>query len=193
MRAALAKDPDAASPAKFEPPILLGPTLSGYSAAGVKQMAILMANDAGLPLGTGFDPRKPDELTATIRRTTQALEGYPAFRGWSWASNWWVFHQRGAAAARTAEEKKAYEDALALARKTGKWSDVLERVANRRLGYARDAQDLFNRTLKEATKRHLVTASAAPYRNVESSPPISLANVDEIDLQAQWEQIAVPY
>src|SRR5262249_56451741 len=107
---AVAKAGEPPSRAKGEPPMLLGPTLSGYSAAGVKQMAILMANDAGLPLSTGFDPRKPDELTAMIKRTTQALQGYPAFRGWSWSSNWWVFHERGAAAARTPQEQKAYHD-----------------------------------------------------------------------------------
>jgi outer membrane protein assembly factor BamB len=34
---------------------------------------------------------------------------------------------------------------------------------------------------------------ASPYRNVESYPPVTLSNVDEVDLQAQWEQVAVPY
>ena len=38
-----------------------------------------------------------------------------------------------------------------------------------------------------------MTAVASPYRNVESYPPISLSNVDEVDLQAQWEQVALPY
>src|SRR5262249_26855459 len=87
--------------------------------------------------------------------------------------------------------KKSYETALDRAKKSGAWDAVLERVADRRLGYAAAAQGLFNRTLRALDKR-LVTASAAPYRNVESYPPLSLANVDEIDLQAQWEQVAVP-
>ncbi len=152
-----------------------------------------MGNDAGLPLGTGFDNRKPEQLTKEIVRVTQALRPHGGLRGWSWASNWWVFHERGAAAARTPQEKKEYEQARAEALKTGKWAAVLDRVAERRWSYARDAQGLFNATLKKALGYRPLTASAAPYRNVESYPPLSLSNVDEIDLQAQWEQIAVPY
>src|SRR5260221_97187 len=77
-------------------------TLAGYSAIGVEQMAILMGNDAGLPLGgPGFDNRKPDQLTKDLTEVTRSLMGSPSFRGWSWASNWWIFEQRGANAART--------------------------------------------------------------------------------------------
>lgn len=188
---ALAADPDGVAPEKAGAPLVMGPTMAGYSAEGMRQMAILMGNDAGLPLGTGFDNRKPEQLLAEIDRVTAALKPYPAFRGWSWSSNWWVFHERGANAAKSPEEKKAYEAALAEAKKSGKWSEVLGRVAARRLGYARDAQALFNARLAKHGK--FTTASAAPYRNVEAYPPISLSNVDEVDLQAQWEQIAVPY
>jgi hypothetical protein len=175
------------------PPAPLFPTLAGFGAHGIEQMAILMANDAGLPLGgPGFDNRKEKELVETVERVTKALRPYPAFRGWSWASNWWVFGQRGSAAARSPEEKKAYEAALKRAKETGRWDEVLERVADRRLTFAAEAQGLFNRTLRKVGPG-LKTASAAPYRNVESYPPLSLANVDEVDLQAQWEQVAVPY
>src|SRR5262249_45064662 len=182
----LLSDPDGVAPDKVRVPLLLGPTMSGYSALGMRQMAILMGNDAGLPLGTGFDGRKPDQLLAEIDRVTTALKPYPAFRCWSWSSNWWVFHERGANAAKSPEEKKAYEDARKEALKSGKWSEVLERLSQRRLGYARDAQAMFNARLAKHGKFR--TASAAPYRNVDSYPPISLANVDEVDLQAQWEQ-----
>ena len=55
-----------------------------------------------------------------------------------------------------------------------------------------DAQALFNKKLRELAPGR-VTAVACPFRNVESYPPVTLANVDESDLQAQWEQIGVPY
>jgi outer membrane protein assembly factor BamB len=118
--------------------------------------------------------------------------GSPSFRGWSWSSNWWVFEQRGANAARTPEEKAAYVAAAKQARATGAWDPVLDAVSDRRLGYAVEAQGLFNKTLSGIAPK-LVTASACPHRNVESYPPVSLGNVQEVDLQAQWEQILPPY
>jgi outer membrane protein assembly factor BamB len=169
-------------------------TLAGYGADGIEQMAILMMNDAGLPLGgKGFDPRKPAQLTEAIGRVTKALGPLPAFRGWVWSSNWWLFEGRGSASARTPEEKAAYESALARARETGAWDPVLERVSDRRLSYAVEAQDLFNKALRRVEKSRLVTATAAPHRNVEAYPPVTFSNVDEVDLHAQWEQIAPPY
>ena len=188
----LAADPLAVAPEKIVPAPPTLQTMAGYSAAGVQQMAILMYNDAGLPLGTGFDRRKPEELVEAIRTVTKALQPFPAFRGWSWSSNWWVFDQRGSKAAATAEEKAAYDAALKMARETGKWDPVLDTVSARRLGYAVEAQELFRKALYELDK-NLITAVACPFRNVEAHPPITLSNVDETDLQAQWEQIAVPF
>jgi hypothetical protein len=167
--------------------------MAGYGALGIRQMAILMGNDAGLPLGgPGFDGRKPEQILKDLATTTEALKDYPAFRGWSWSSNWWVFGDRGSSAAKTPEEKAAYEAALKKAAATGEWDDVLDRVAGYRLGYAVDAQATFNRKLAELAPGK-VTAVACPFRNVQSYPPISLSNVDETDMQAQWEQIALPY
>jgi outer membrane protein assembly factor BamB len=193
IRKRLQADPLAvtAEKAQAAPPLLQA--LAGYSAIGVEQMAILMNNDAGLPLGgPGFDNRKPDQLTKDLTEVTRSLMGSPSFRGWSWASNWWIYEQRGANAARTPEEKAAYLEAVKQARATGAWNPVLDVVSDRRLGYAVEAQELFNKTLAGIAPK-LVTASACPHRNVESYPPVSLSNVQEVDLQAQWEQILLPY
>lgn len=188
---------DRAGPAlgKVEPVALIEPTLSAYAADGIDQLGILMYNDAGLPVGTGFDNRKPEQILKDLEKVTRVLAPVPSFYGWSWASNWWVF-QGGANAARTPKERSEYEAALKVARETGAWNPVLDLVADFRWSLARDAQEQFNKALKplaEKAGRRLRTASAAPYRNAESYPPISLGNVDEVDLQAQWEQIAVPY
>jgi outer membrane protein assembly factor BamB len=178
--------------AKLLPP--LQQVLAGYGAYGIHEMAILMMNDAGLPLGTGFDRRKPDQILAMLKKVMSGVQAYPSFRGWSWSSNWWVFDKRGASAAKDAQEKTAYNAALKQVKETGAWAPVLDEVAARRLGFAVDAQELFNKTLKEcAPEGKYVTASAAPYRNVESYPPITFKNVDEVDLHIQWEQIGVPY
>lgn len=183
--------PSLASTVRGESPLLR--TLAGYSAEGIRQMAILMYMDAGLPLGgPGFDQRKPDELAKTITRATNAMKPYGAFRGWSWSSGWWVFEGRGSKAARSPEQKAAYEAALKRARETGAWDPVLDEVSDRRLGWQVEAQELFARTIKPLAPG-LVTAVAGAYRNVECYPPTTFSNVDEVDLQAQWEQIAVPF
>ncbi len=166
--------------------------IAGYGATGANQMAILMGNDAGLPLGgPGFDERKPDQDVKDLTTVTETLKGFPGFRGWSWSSNWWVFGNRDAEAGQTPQEKEAYKAAKQRALHTGAWDPILDRVADHRLGYAVSAQALFNEKLKQLAP-HEVTAVACPFRNVESYPPISLSNVDETDMQAQWEQIALP-
>ena len=145
LRKRLEADPLAVAPEKAALPSPLQQTLSAYSARGIEQMAILMMNDAGLPLGgPGFDSRKPEQLLDALTRTTTALKPYPAFRGWSWASNWWVFQDRGAEAGKTTEEKAAYLAAEKRAKDTGAWDPILDRVSGYRLGYAVDAQALFN-------------------------------------------------
>src|SRR5262249_47296129 len=65
-------------------------TIAGYGAYGMEQRAILLYMDAGLPVGTGFDARKPKEFAKAITTVCQELADYPAFTGWSWAANWWI-------------------------------------------------------------------------------------------------------
>ncbi len=192
IRKRLEADPLAVPPEKLDVAPAFLQTMAAYSANGLDEMAILMGNDAGLPLGSGYDNRKPEQLVEAIKTVTNALNSFPAFSGWIWASNWWIFDQRGSRAAKTPDEKAAYEAALKQAKETGKWDPILDKVSGDRLGYAVEAQELFNKTLGKFPTSFL-TASACPFRNVESYPPISLSNVDLADLQAQWEQIAVPF
>ena len=167
-------------------------TMAQYSASGTQEMPILMSNDAGLPLGTGFDSRKPEQLLQAIRDITGALGPYGVMRGWIWSSNWWIFDNNRASAAASPEEKSAFETALKKSEQTGEWSPVLDTVMNRRFNYAVDAQAMFNQTLRDITPGQ-ITAVAAPYRNIAAYPPVTFSNVDEVDLHIQWEQMAVPY
>jgi len=182
-------DPAGVAPEMTMSPAPLCQTLSGYAAHGIDEMSILMGNDAGLPIGSGFDNRTIEQLQQAITKVTTTLAPYPSFRGWSWSSNWWVFNPF---ADIKPEKKAAFDAALKVARETGVWAPVLEDVSNSWLFYAVAAQERFNQTMK-ATAPKLVTASAAPYRNVNSYPPISLSNVDEVDLQIQWEQMGPPF
>jgi len=191
----LTADAVAVAPQTVEAVSPLQQVMAAYSAHGMRQMAILLYMDAGLPLGgPGFEHRKPEKMIEDLQTVTQTLLPYPAFRGWAWHANWWIYNQRGSAAAKSPDEKAAYEAALKKAKETGEWSTVLDEVSERRLGYAVEAQDFFADGLRKvAPENRLVTASAGTYRNVESYPPISFRNVDEVDLQGQFEQIFLPY
>jgi outer membrane protein assembly factor BamB len=184
--------PDAVAPQQADQAAPLPQTLAAYTALGIEQMASLVSMDAGLPLGTGFDRRSPDQFRRDIDRVTRTLLPYPSFRGWSWAANWWLWENQGARAARTDQERAAYEKALKQAGATGTWDPVLERVSGFRFGYAVDAQELFNTALKKIAPDK-VTAVSGPYRRLEVYPPITYRNVDEVQLHYQAEQIQWPH
>jgi outer membrane protein assembly factor BamB len=175
-------------------------TQAAYSAAGIEQMASLVSMDAGLPLGSPYDQRKPDEFKRDLTRVTEVLRPYPSFRGWMWAANWWVWEDRPgndprnrrAKEAKTPEERAAYLAAFEQAQKTGAWSPVLGKVADYRLGYAIEAQELFNTTLKKIAPDK-VTAVAGPYRSLDVYPPTTFSNVDEVSLHYQAEQLQWPH
>jgi hypothetical protein len=182
----LAADPLAISPlkAEFADPVMQ--TIAGYGAQGTELRGILLYMDAGLPLGTGFDKRKPEELLKAVGEVTGKLKDYPAFRGWSWAANWWI-DKRGAALARSPEEKTAYEAALKEANTSGKWSPVLESVSDLWINYAIAAE----KNLRPAAPGK-ISAMTAPYRQPGILPNLTFAAADEVDLHWQAEQIQWP-
>ena len=167
-------------------------TLAVQGAYGIDEMGILLYNDAGLPLGTGFDNRTPEQMDTDLLDATKRVLTYPAFRGWSWSSNWWLYNHRGeAAAGEDAESRRAYREAYQRARDTGAWAQVLEDANNFRLNLAVEAQERFARVLRTVAPQ-MKTAVGLPYRNIDAYPPVSFSNVDEVDLQAQFEQIPYP-
>ncbi len=189
----LASDASAAAPEKLALAPSVQQSMSWWSANGIQDMAVLLNNDAGMPIGTGFDKRTPEEMCDSIRRVNKAFLAYPAFRGWVWGANWFTFKGRGAKAGRTDAEVAAYESAMANGAATGAWDPVLDTVCNLRLSWATDAITLFQKTLAEAQRPDLRTGMSGPFRSVESYPPVTFAGVDEVDLYVQWEQVPMPY
>ena len=187
----LGDDPAGIDPRKSQTENSLFQAMSGYSAQGIRQMAILMSNDAGLPVGTGYDARKPEQFAADITKVTQALMPYNSFRGWSWAANNWLF-DTGKSAQGDADHQKAYAAALLAAQQKGTWNPILDAVPATWLQYAPDAQAMFNKALM-AVDPGAVTAWSGAFRNMYAWPPETFRNVNEIDQQAQWEQVEIPY
>jgi outer membrane protein assembly factor BamB len=183
-------DPRSPAPEKavFEGP--LWRSVAAYGAFGIEEQGILLNMDAGLPVGTGFDARKPEQFEQAIAKVTAGLDGYPAFRGWSWAANWWI-GKLGAEAASTPGQKAAYQAALKRARESGAWDPVLDQVSDAILGHAVAAQRQFRAVLDKATPGKL-SVMTGPYRAVGVVPPVTFRDADEVDLHYQAEQIQPP-
>jgi len=186
----LKADPIAVAPEKamFEGPVRR--TLAGYGAFGIEEQGILLMMDAGLPVGTLFDSRKPEQMDKDLTTATRGMAPYPAFRGWSWAANWWL-EKHGAAAAKDETEKNEYNAALTKARETGAWSPVLEAVSERTFSHAVEAEQRFRKVLDSIVPGK-VSASTGPYRAIQTHPPVTFRNSDEVDLHYQGEQIQPP-
>jgi len=184
------KDPLSPAPelARIQNPLLQ--TMSGYSANGMREMAILLYMDAGLPVGTGFDQRPRATLERDIAQVTNTLKEFPSFRGWAWNANWWAFQLPPANLA-SADEKTAYQAALKLANETGKWDPVLDRASDLTMGYAVDGESFFREQLRKHSPTE-ISAISGPYRNITVYPPKTFANTDEVDLHYQAEQIQPP-
>ncbi|MDB5387677.1 MAG: hypothetical protein JWM11_3323, partial [Planctomycetaceae bacterium] len=194
LQARLQADPIAVAPEKAEFENRVLQTVAGYGAAGIEQRAILLYMDAGLPVGTGFDKRRPEEMARDIQLVTKRLADYPAFRGWSWAANWWI-EKRGSEMATSPAEKSAYEAAMKAAQETGRWAPVLDTVSDRWIGQAVQAERQFRRDLEQGTSKTskpLISAMTGPYRQPGILPPLTYANADEVDLHFQAEQIQWP-
>ncbi len=191
----LQKDPRAVAPEKavFDNRVLQ--TAATYGVNGIEQRGILLYMDAGLPVGTGFDKRSPRQMQKDIIKVTKQFDGYPAFRGWSWAANWWI-DKRGERAAKDDNEKRAYKAAFKAAQEKGRWDPILETVSDRWINHAVKAERLFRTAMKKARSgsdaKSLKSAMTAPYRQPGMIPPLTFANADEVDLQFQAEQIQWP-
>ena len=163
-------------------------TQAAYGAAGVRQWSILTYMDAGLPLGSGHDPRSPKQFQADVKSITSLLKPFPSFRGWSWTSNWWIYEPNKI----VAEAKwKSYEAALKVANESGKWNPILDEVGEARWNLPTDSRKVFKSAMDEVAPQ-LKQADSGPYRNVQVYPPVTYRDVDEVDVQFQAEQITVP-
>ena len=186
----LKTDPLAIAPEKAQFEGSARRTIAGYGAYGIEEQGILLYMDAGLPIGTLFDSRKPEQMDKDLQQASKLLLSYPAWRGWSWAANWWL-EKSGAGAAQDASEKAAYEAALKKARESGEWSPVFDTVSDRTFSYAVEAEKRFRAVMNGIVPGKLSTMTG-PYRAIQTHPPTIFANADEVDLHYQAEQIQPP-
>ena len=186
----LKADPIAVAPEKAMFEGAVRRTVAGYGAYGIEEQAILLNMDAGLPIGTLWDNRKPERMDADLKQATEALKPYPAFRGWSWAANWWL-EKHNAQAAQNPAEAADFTAALKKAKDTGAWSPVLDTVSDRTFGHAVATEKRF-RAIVNGIVPGKISTMTGPYRAIQTHPPTIFANADEVDLHYQGEQIQPP-
>nr|WP_112474849.1 PQQ-binding-like beta-propeller repeat protein [Streptomyces sp. ST1020] len=168
-------------------------TIAGYGAYGIEEQGVLQSNDTFLPLDWpgNHESRKLEELKTDLATGTRTLDAYAAFRGWTWGANWWI-GPVGAVAA-NADEKAEYttaSEAIAAGTSTT-WLPVLDTVTERSITLKPTEAAELRRALNEASPGRL-TAATAPYRQPQTVPPLLFAEVDEVDLHYQAEQIQLP-
>ncbi|MFK0154939.1 PQQ-binding-like beta-propeller repeat protein [Streptomyces sp. NPDC090493] len=179
-------------------------TIAGYGAYGIEEQAVLLYNDAFLPLDwpKNYESRDLPKLVNDLTTTTDRLATYAAFRGWTWGANWWN-GPVGVAAAESDAERTEYNDRLqAIADGDPTWAPVLDTVTDRSVRLKPTAAEDFRKALDDtapglppglttALTSALTTALTPPYRQPQTVPPVLFAEADEVDLHYQGEQIQV--
>ena len=198
VQSRLSGDPTATDPAKAAPETPPGQTMASYSAGNTEMMCGLMYMDSGLPYGTGSGGQSLAQYQASIETGTNDLLPYAAFRGWTWASEWWNCGSGGTQdgtpdGTENSTEETSYQADEATARSTGVWNTFLDTIANRRFTMGENAWTNFVDTSIMQSNPQLITATAAEFRNKDAFPPNVFSTVDESDLNAQWEQYELAY
>ncbi|MFI8931777.1 hypothetical protein ACIG3E_29405 [Streptomyces sp. NPDC053474] len=196
--ARLTQAPDGVAPGKARVEDPRRRAVAAYGAYGMETQAILLTNDASLPFlpqGTpkNFERRTLAQLDADLTAVTRTFLPYAAFRGWTWAANWWLWAGAvGEAAAKDQAERTAYRQALALAETAnGAWSAVLDTVSDRTFAHKREAAAHFRAVLTSLLPGG-IGAMTAPYRERQVPPQLVFTSADEVDLHFQAEQIQPP-
>ena len=196
LQARLAADPAGTSPQKAAFGFAQAHVLGGFSGHGIREWLMLVTMDDSLPLPVEEAGKKESRVkgyAGGIRALTPIMLQFPAFAGWDWVANWWA---NGGARFASPTEKTEYEAALKQAKATGEWASILDTVGDRVVNWQPEAQqyfkDAFDEAIKNAGGHSCRTASSGPYRRPEVYPPVCFANVDEVDLHYQAEQITTP-
>ncbi|WP_158896194.1 PQQ-binding-like beta-propeller repeat protein [Amycolatopsis anabasis] len=199
----LTVDRKAIDPAKV---ITLSPlldTVTGLGALGVEQRGVLLINDTYLPMREMIllpeyykifttEARSPVTRYHDLLEMSSVLMRYHGFGGWQWGANWWTWQQSPDVVAKMPETGgAAFAAALKTCRDKGTWSPLLGMMAADGTNHATDAQRRLREILRVgvgAEADRLVTSAAGPFYQINVYPPDSYREVDEVDLQAQWEQ-----
>ena len=194
----LKKDPLGVAPEKAQIENFNRQVIAARGSFGIEEHGILFYMDTTLPFlkegvpnpGGMLARRHLAESVAGLKTNTVAVKDFPAFRGWSWACNWWTDYEdaRRDGGVTEADWKAARDEAL----KTGKWNAELERITDLWVQLVPQADKDLTAAMREVAPDK-VNAVPGPYRHPGVIPSIAFANAAEVDCFLQAEQIQMPF
>ena len=173
--------------------------IGARGAFGMEEQSVLMHMDSMLPMlkegekgpnGGWFAYYGELGSQKIVKDISTKLNDYTAFRGWSWAMNWWV---DPVMAFKRINEKT--ETWVALRKKileTGKWDPKADRYSDIIINLIPDADKVLNVGLQAGAPGKL-NAVTGPYRMSGLYPPVSFGSAAESDLFCQAEQLQFPF
>lgn len=200
----LEQDPLGIAPEKARVENLPLQTIAAHGAFGLEQQMILLHMDTmvpflpeGAPYTGGMMGRAYlSQQRKIVQGISKLLLPYPAFRGWSWATNWWINMEESLSQPTEKEAEnlyraieKKFEQAL---KKTGSWNPEFEMLSAPWVNAIPDTERDLNSALQEIAPGK-INAATGPYRQPWVIPPVTFRDVKEVDLFLQAEQIQPPY
>ena len=195
--ARLKANPVGVAPEKAEIENINRQAVAARGANGMEEQAVLLAMDTSIPcLNEGEDnpggwlPYGTLSGWQTMMKDrAKVLAPYVAYRGWTWAYNWWIqqdlaFRHAGI---KVKERNALYHKIL----DTGVWDDKFIPMSDVLFKVTADVDKGLTTAMNEVLpgKAHAVTG---PWRQPGVYPPVSMGTASEVDLFCQAEQLPMP-
>src|SRR5262249_27413145 len=145
-------------------------TIAADGAGGIEEQAVLIHMDSSIPFDLGPEKTYLANLQKTVKTTTGQLLPYPAFRGWSWASNWWMNRNVEELSNKTVSQK-TWKQLREKALETGKWDPEIERISDMWISQIPSLDEALNTSLQEVAPGKIHSVSG-PYRQPAVIPSI---------------------
>ena len=192
----LEKDPLGIAPEKAQVENMALQTVAANGAFGIEQQMILLHMDTLVPflpegeIGPGGMLARTNlsSQSNVVQTISQLLLPYPAFRGWSWACNWWIYPE----IVFGTDGHKAWNKLVNKYENKRQLDPELSKLNQQLVSVIPETERSLNAVLQAAAPGK-VNAATGPYRQPWIIPPITFRDVAEVDLFLQAEQIQPPY
>ena len=171
--------------------------VSARGAFGMEEHLILLSMDASLPPLNEGEPSPGGPLPfgtlkvwqQGVKNCTTAIAPFPAYRGWSWAMNWW--YNPDYCLKHIGAKEQDWGKARRKVLDSGKWDEDIVRLSDAWVSVIPKVDRGLTAAMNSVIPGK-VNAVTGPYRQSGVIPTISMSTAGEIDLFCQGEQIQYP-